>query len=168
MQRRKKTEEDDVEEEKPEELHQKKGKDNADSNKLSAVDEHMSVIKKTLKKKSQEEFKKRLEQYEIMEDGSDEKKQYDKYLRKSGREICAVKFLFNPKSFTQTVENIFHFSFMIKDGHAAISTKHQEDEHDGSLKVRPLVRPATLRNMENKKTQVKQAIVALNMKVRII
>ena len=57
---------------------------------------------------------------------------------------------------------------MIKDGHAAISTKHQEDEHDGSLKVRPLVRPATLRNMENKKTQVKQAIVALNMKVRII
>ncbi len=158
-----------MEEETPEELHQKKGKDNnADSNKLSAVDEHMSVIKKTLTKKSHEEFERRFQQYEVMEDGSDEKKQYDKYLRKNGHDICAVKFLFNPKSFTQTVENIFHFSFMIKEGAAAISTTQQQDEIDGSSKVRPVVRPATLQNMENKKTHSKQAIVALNMKVSIL
>jgi non-structural maintenance of chromosomes element 4 len=34
--------------------------------------------------------------------------------------IDAVKFLLNPKSFTQSVENLFNFSFLVKKGEAEI------------------------------------------------
>lgn len=44
----------------------------------------------------------------------------------SGEEgICLFRFAFNPESFSNTVENLFYISFLIRDGKAAII----EDEH---------------------------------------
>jgi non-structural maintenance of chromosomes element 4 len=40
-----------------------------------------------------------------------------------GHEIEFVPFLVNPKSFTQTVENVFNFSFLIKKGEARIDVR---------------------------------------------
>ena len=57
-----------------------------DADKLSAMEKNMRTLKKKLLKKQVEEG--------------------------GHKEIDAVKFLFNPKSFTQTVENIFNFSFL--------------------------------------------------------
>lgn len=36
------------------------------------------------------------------------------------------KFLINPDSYGQTVENLFYFSFIIKDGKACIDLKNNE------------------------------------------
>lgn len=159
-QRRSKQSMEDVEEETPEELHQKKKSgDDADNNKLSAVDKHMEVMKKTLKKKSQHVFEKRLNKFKEMEEGSDKKKTYEKYLRQNGKETCAIQFLFNPKSFTQTVENIFHFSFLVKHGAASISVKKSQNENDEYPFQSPVIQPKRLGD----KNQSKQAIVAINM-----
>lgn len=35
--------------------------------------------------------------------------------------VCLFKFIINPHSFGQTIENLFHLSFLVRDGRAAIS-----------------------------------------------
>lgn len=161
VQRRSKQTMDEVEEETPEELHQKKkpGDNEADNNKLSAVEKNMEVMKKTLKKKCQHALEKRRDKLKKMEEGSNEKKCYEKHLQKSGMETCAIKFLFNPKSFTQTVENIFHFSFLVKKGDASISVKKSQDENDDLSYQGPVIQHKRI----GTSTQSKQAIVAINM-----
>jgi hypothetical protein len=66
------------------------------ADKLSATEKTMKRMVKKLLKRSQEE---------------------------SGGHVDGVQYLFNPDSFTQTVENIFHFSFLIKKGEAAIGVR---------------------------------------------
>lgn len=66
-------------------------------NKLSAMEKLVRKIQSTLKKRTTEES-----------DGDGRPK------------LDAIQFLCNPDSFTQTVENIFNFSFLIKKGEAAI------------------------------------------------
>ena len=38
-----------------------------------------------------------------------------------------LKFIVNPVSFAQTVENMFYFSFLVKEGKAAIETDDNAD-----------------------------------------
>ncbi|XP_078358979.1 non-structural maintenance of chromosomes element 4 homolog A-like isoform X2 [Oculina patagonica] len=35
--------------------------------------------------------------------------------------VCLFKFIINPRSFGQTIENLFHLSFLVRDGRAEIS-----------------------------------------------
>jgi len=42
------------------------------------------------------------------------------FLKKAGK-IDLWKLILDPNSFSHTVENVFHFSFLIKDGHAALT-----------------------------------------------
>jgi len=142
-------EEEEVEEEAPEEL--KKMEKSADN--MSAVEKHMKNISKKLKQRCREEAEIKLAELEnVDEDEMDEecRKKRDNLKMNSNEEICAVKFLFDPKSFTQTVENIFHFSFLVKEGKAGISVSK-----DGEPKVAHKIPGAA---------PTRQAIVPISMK----
>jgi Nse4 C-terminal len=79
-----------------------------DADKLSAMEKAMRVIRKKLKARSEE----------IERSSSSKSGNADEH-----PDIDMVQFLFNPQSFTQTVENIFNFSFLIKKGEAAIGVR---------------------------------------------
>ena len=69
--------------------------------------------------------------------------------------MCTVQLLFNPKSFTQTIEILFHFLFLIKKGNADI--KALEDD-DG--KSRPMVMVAQIQDAADPR---RKSIFSLNM-----
>uniref|UniRef100_A0A7S1Y271 Non-structural maintenance of chromosomes element 4 n=1 Tax=Grammatophora oceanica TaxID=210454 RepID=A0A7S1Y271_9STRA len=112
--RKKPAEESDAEEEEPEDV--KKQERSADN--LSEVEKNIKELYKVLKKKCHQEQKNQVEQ--IAELPEDEQQEARKELRETEGEIDGLQYLFNPNSFTQTVENLFHFSFMIKDGRASM------------------------------------------------
>lgn len=61
-------------------------------------------------------------------------------------------FLIDPQSFGQTVENVFHFAFLIKDGQAAVTIGE-----DGVPLAGNIARDSYLENLRNlliKKTTV--------------
>ncbi|GKY97356.1 hypothetical protein MPSEU_000694000 [Mayamaea pseudoterrestris] len=99
-QRSKKQDADLTEAVKPQEIQQ--GEQQGDPNKLSATEKTIKQMEKQLKKRIKENQKSGL-----------------------GNDIDGVKYLCNPCSFTQTVENIFHFSFLIKKGEAKICLREE-------------------------------------------
>ena len=113
VERRKKAQEEESaneEEEEPEDVDQG-GKKKSDGNELSAVQKHISVIYKTLTHRSHEGKEAAVERWkdqearlsqEINDDRVIEKKQKKFFAENS--HVGAVECLFNPRSFTQTVE----------------------------------------------------------------
>lgn len=158
-----------LEETRPESKEQQ-GKAAGDGNELSAVEQHIKVISRTLKNRGKEELKSakeqvgsyltQLKQEEGITDESELDKKQNNYLREA-RKVDAVNCLFNPKSFTQTVENIFHFSFAVKEGKAEIKARGLKEAEEYGLEPGPV---ALGRDLEQKPVP-KQAIVSLSMKV---
>jgi non-structural maintenance of chromosomes element 4 len=91
---------------KPEAVENKNNKGNADD--LSAMEKAMRAIRKKLTARSMEEINTNPGTNELSDQHPD---------------IDGIQFLFNPTSFTQTVENIFNFSFLIKKGEAEIGVR---------------------------------------------
>jgi hypothetical protein len=145
--------EEEVEEEKPEEV--KKMQKDADN--LSAVETHIITIKSKLVERCKEQAKAKLAELESVDDGVDEeiKKKKEMLKENENEEICAVKFLFDPKSFTQTVENIFHFSFLVKNVQAGIRVGPEGDptvmfrRDQGKLISRQAIVPITMKDWRN-------------------
>jgi hypothetical protein len=126
-------EESDNEEEEPEDVKQQA----KDADQLSAVERNILIVNEVLTKRSKEAA-------EAFDESEPEAK------RRRRCEISAIELLFNPKSFTQTVENLFHFSFAIKHGQASISV-----EDDG-----PKTQPLNVKDHP----PPRQAIISLNMR----
>lgn len=132
--RRKRGSGEEGEEERPEDLKET-GK--GDGRSLTAAEKHYKSVADTLEKRS-------------LDVRVEEEQNNSKKLR---GQINMVQYLFNPKSFTQTVENIFHYSFLIKKGAAGIRV----DEKSGG--------PATWNSKldaVNKQLPTTQCIVALD------
>lgn len=169
--------EEDVEEQQPEDVDQSQKKEK-DGNELSAVEAHMTTIATTLKHRAKEEVAKasdREDEFvaklsEEVEDGPEKKKIIEKKLKKlkiEAQKVNAVQNLFNPKSFTQTVENVFHFSFLIKENKASIEARDAETAEEFGVAPGPVIRPLKFNNMPKEGEQSRQAIVSLNMRVSL-
>lgn len=67
--------------------------------------------------------------------------------------VCLFEFIVNPHSFGQTIENLFHLSFLVRDGRAEISL-----DENGLPQVSYEEMPT-----EEEQTQKKQVVVHLNL-----
>jgi hypothetical protein len=135
QQRRVQPQEDAVEE-RPEDVQ---GHTEKDDNKLSAIEKSMHDMARELKNKVDNQYrenKRKLEQAYGKDKSAipiDVQKKFKKY----GVEIDAIQFLFNPRSFTQTVENIFHYSFLVKKGTGAIALRDEKGLHIEGIQTKP-------------------------------
>ena len=119
--RQKKAVEEDAEEEEPEELAKKERKS---ADQLSQAERNMKEMKRILKDKSHATRASLHEKYEEIKENDPENEALARQqLMDHGNEVDFVKFLVNPKSFTQTIENIFNFSFLVKTGEAQIKMR---------------------------------------------
>ena len=85
-----------------------------DADALSAAEKVMKDLEKLLKKRAKQELQKKADANP--DPDNDTKRRLDQH----GTELDGAKFLMNPKSFTQSVENIFNFSFLVKKGKASV------------------------------------------------
>lgn len=160
---RRRHEDDGGEEEEVEQIDQKKSKSDAD--KLSAVERNITIVNTVLNKKTNEASKRSLEAFEADAKAANldenEMRRKRRHVEKEGPFVDAVQHLFNPKSFTQTVENIFHFSFLVKKGTAAIHLRDEDEAEKYGGMPGPVVRAFP----KGTTPCPRQSIVALNMQV---
>ena len=173
--RKRAADEEDVTVEQPIEVdhrHKKVGS----GNELSAVGQYMKSTYRALVEKSKEQVRetKRFEEGYIrslksevghLHSGLDELiEQKTKCYINGAQKVDAIQALFDPQSFTQTVENISHLTHFIKENIAAIEVRSADEASAlGFGGPGPVILP--LPNKHDEPPPPKQAIVSLNMKV---
>lgn len=175
--RRKREEEDDVKEERLVETDQSHKRKRGTGIELSAVEKHMKETYHAIVERSKQqvgEFNTRegehaaalkqelnLNHWNVGErEVLIEQKMKD--LRREAQKVNLVQTLFNPQSFTQTVENMNHLSFFIKENRAAIEVRSADEAtHLGFFGPGPVIKP---KMQEEHPPSPKQAIVSLNMR----
>ena len=96
-----------------------------DADALSAAEKVMKDLEKLLKKRARQEYEKQKEAI----GNADDETATDR-LKEHAGEVDGVNFLMNPKSFTQSVENIFNISFLVKKGRAAVGVRSKMESDD--------------------------------------
>lgn len=82
---------------------------------------------------------------------------FNKYgLSMSSWEVSLFRFVINPHSFAQTIENLFYVSFLVKDGYVKLS------KDDDGLPTLRTHEPGNLEERRDKQSSRHQAIFSLN------
>ena len=165
----KQKDDEDAEEVKPEDIN---GNTKRDADQLTAGEKTMAQMNGRLKKKVDDFYR---ENKRKLQDkyGEEIPAKLRKKLKKEGSTVDAVQFLWNPNSFTQTVENIFHFSFLLKNAKATIGVREgnkfeelEDRENHASFSFGqpgPVVRYTNEEKQGNRPLPT-QAILSLTMK----
>jgi len=152
--------ESDAEEERPEDV---KGHTARGADQLSAVQQNIERVHMALQDKEDRTYianKRKIEKVY----GRDSIPDRVKSRLKKNTGVCAIELLFNPKSFTQTVENLYHYSFLVKEGVACLKVRDDKvlDKENGiQLDGGPVVKRAPQKGKKTPKPR--QAIVTLTM-----
>jgi hypothetical protein len=159
--RRNRQEEEDVEEVRPEDVkgHTARGADN-----LSAVQKNIKEVAEALQESVDQNYYKLKRELARKYGGEGSVPEKLTKKLKQNPDTDAVQLLFNPKSFTQTVENVFHYSFLVKQGIAGLKVRPKEKDIGMGLKIPPGPVAKYIPG-ENTKTDkpYRQAIVSLNI-----
>eukprot|EP00977_Amphora_coffeiformis_P010121 scaffold2357_cov167-Amphora_coffeaeformis.AAC.29 len=129
-----------------------------DADALSAAEKVMKDLEKLLKKRAKQEYEK---QKEVVENSGDPVAR--NRLKEHAGEVDGVHFLMNPKSFTQSVENIFNVSFLVKKGRAAVGVRSKM-EGDDICPAGLWVQPRSSSSDEDGLPESTQAVVSFTMK----
>lgn len=154
--------ESDAEEERPEDV---KGHTARGANQLSAVQENIEDVMTALKSKVNRTYNARKRKLVKSYGHQDSIPSRIKKQMKKSNDVCAIELLFNPKSFTQTVENLYNYSFLVKQGKASLKVRDSKilDEDTGlEVNAGPVVRHVTT-DQAKKPPPPRQAIVTLTM-----
>jgi hypothetical protein len=130
-----------------------KTKDDADA--LSAAEIAMKHLEKKLKVGCKQAEAAKRKQVPSADDAD---------MEEHGAEVDGVGFLFNPDSFTQTVENIFNLGFLIKKGRAAVGVRPRSQAdamRRPGLFVKNIPKDPTV---DGTPVQSTQAVVSFTMK----
>ncbi|RDW62215.1 hypothetical protein BP6252_11648 [Coleophoma cylindrospora] len=144
---------DKLQESRPEVLDAKDVRESADKSVTALTEMIHRVLAKTLRKAIE------AAQAEAREDMTleEERELMERYGISADQGLSFFKFVVNPHSFGQTVENIFYVSFLIRDGKVGIST----DDYG-----MPFLEPTLPREQEERTEQgiqKHQAIIAIDM-----
>ena len=115
--------EDDTEEVRPEVVAEDANRKTADT--LSAAEKGIKELEKVLKKRSVEEIRRKMEAFPNPDEHTEQQ------LREHAKEVDGVQLLMNPRSFTQSVENIFNLSFLVKKASAAVGVRPPLERPNG-------------------------------------
>ncbi len=157
--------ESDLEEERPIDVqgHTERG-----ANRLSAVDGNIQNVERTLIAKVKRRYESNKRAIAEAFGGKDAIPKRVKKDLKRNKDVCAIGLLFDPKSFTQTVENIYNYSFLVKEGKASLKVRNElvlgKDKDIYRLDGGPVASYISSHD-KNKKSPPKprQAIVSLTM-----
>lgn len=154
--------ESDAEEERPDDV---KGHTTRGADQLSAVQKNIEDVETTLSKKVYQTHKSNKRKIAESYGGVESIPGRVNSKLKKNKGGCAVELLFNPKSFTETVENLYHYSFLVKEGKASLKVRDNVvlDEDNGlQLDGGPIVN--AISEEQNKAAPIpRQAIVSLTM-----
>ncbi len=149
--------ESDAEEERPEDI---KGHTARGADKLSAVQENIDDVEKSLKAKVDNAYRSNKRKLGSKYGNYNSIPEPTKKKLKRNNDVCAVELLFNPKSFTQTVENLYHYAFLVKDGKASLKVRNKKVVDGIELDGGPVV---SYHDPQKKIPTPRQAIVSLTM-----